>query len=365
MGRDVVRTLTAWEVGALGHKYNLADGHAALPCAVDDVPPDLLPRLQATPQRDLEERFVRAFGAASGEHLNRDELVMVATASQALSLTCLFLAREGITSVGLIEPAFDSLADTVRERSLTPVPVPEDDEEILRAVRDHDAVLLVVPNNPTGWSPSPATLEQIPALAARSGCTVVIDRTFRFYQPHTDRDVTAVLGRTGFHWITIDDTGKTWSTDESKVALLRSSSPHTLAALREYAEVAMTRVPSFNLHVVAEAIRREGGPARACEAALKNGQELDNVLRPLGFTPRSADSGLALYRLPDDCPLTGAQLADELLADGVAILPGAQFFWNTPADGRSLIRIALVRPQNYFSRALEEMQHGLRRSMRR
>src|SRR5690349_12713698 len=150
MGRDVVRTLTAWEVGALGQKYNLADGHAALPCAVDDVPPGLLPQLQATPQRELEDGFVQAFCAASGERVARDEMVMVATASQALSLACLFLARSGITSVGLIEPAFDSLADTVRERNLTPVPVREDDEEILRAVRDHDAVLLVVPNNPTG-----------------------------------------------------------------------------------------------------------------------------------------------------------------------------------------------------------------------
>ena len=363
MGTDVVRTLTAWEVGALGQKYDLADGHAALPCAVDDVPRDLLPRLQATPQRELEERFVRAFGEASGEDLARDDVVMVATASQALSLACLYLARHGITSVGLIEPAFDSLADTVRERNLTPMPVREDDEEILRAVREYDAVLLVVPNNPTGWSPSRATLDRIPALAAESGCTVVIDRTFRFFQPESDDGVTAQLGRCGFSWITIDDTGKTWSTDESKVAFLRSGSPRILDALREYAEVAMTRVPSFNLHVVAEAIRREDGSTRAGEAALKNGDQLERTLGEFGFTRQSRLSGLALYRLPDDCPLTGVQLADELLAEGVAILPGAQFFWHSPADGTSLIRIALVRPPGYFSRALVAMERGLRRHM--
>jgi len=365
MGRDVVRTLTAWEVGALGQKYNLADGHAALPCAVDDVPPGLLPQLQATPQRELEDGFVQAFCAASGERVARDEMVMVATASQALSLACLFLARSGITSVGLIEPAFDSLADTVRERNLTPLPVREDDEEILRAVRDYDAVLLVVPNNPTGWSPSPATLRQIPELAAESGCTVVIDRTFRFYQPESDDGVTALLGGPGFSWITIDDTGKTWSTDETKVAFLRSGSPRTLAALREYAEVAMTRVPSFNLHVVAEAIRRENGSQRAREAARKNGERLEHTLGAYGFTRRSRLSGLALYQLPDGCPLTGVQLADELLSEGVAILPGAQFFWNAPGDGTSLIRIALVRPPGYFDRALEAMEDGLRRHMRR
>lgn len=342
-------------------KYDLADGHAALPCAVDALPPTLMSELQRTPQRQLEDHFTKYFDEVCGDPAPASGTALVPTASQALAAVAAYLARQGRTSVGLIEPTFDSLSHTLSERGLTLHPVAEDDDAVLAAVTKYDAVLLVVPNNPTGWSPSASALRQLPALAAASGCLVVIDRTFRFYQEDL---VSACLAAEGFDWITIDDTGKTWSTVETKVSLLRSNSARILSDLRRITEMSFLLVPPLNLYVTAEAIRHEKGPRRAREAAAANGALLTHHLQELGFTSLSRPSGLALFRLPADAPLTAAQLTDELLADGVAILPGSQFYWATPNQGEALIRVALVRPLDYFENAVEAMRRGLRRCLR-
>ena len=219
--------LTALEARGLRSRYNLADGHAKLVPMVNGWRPRLLAELGATPQEELEQRFLSAYYSDDVDRPGPQDVIFCPSASLAIDTVAKHLRRSGRRRVGLIEPAFDNLVLLLRAQELAVTPVPEDLQALTAAAREYDALVLVIPNNPTGWVPTVAALRALADEAASHDCLIVLDQTFRFY---LREQVSSWITRSRCEWISIDDTGKTWSTLECKVSLLRASSGELCAS---------------------------------------------------------------------------------------------------------------------------------------
>jgi aspartate/methionine/tyrosine aminotransferase len=334
---------------------DLADGYAELDPIVE-LRADLFSHLKSTPRRRLEAEFLARYQRVSGESVDVNDVVFFLTASQAIGVVAKHLAAGGVRRIGIPEPTFDNLPRLLVAAGLEPVPVAENDEALLDAAGSLDAIFLVLPNNPTGWTPSRRALAALPAAARRSGCLVVIDRTCRFLQ---EEQYPEILGA-GFEWIDIEDTGKTWTTGGTKVAFVRAKSSLTLDAIWEGLDMHMKCVPALNLHIAAEVIAREDGAERIRRAIGLNREVLVNTLGPLGFELASRPLGVALLRLPQDCALGSTHLAEKVLTEGVEIMAGGRFFWHSPKAGEPFIRVSLARPTESFPHKIRALAKAIK-----
>jgi len=307
------------------------------------VPGDIFSRLATADRRALEQTFLDRYASVSGEFVAPDEVVFFLTAQLAVGAVARELARTGVRRIGVPEPTSPLLPHLLREAGLDPVPVPEDDDALLTVVDTLPAVFLVLPNDPTGWTPSPRALAALPAAAKASGCRVVVDRGFRFHQ---DRQFSRLF-LSDYDWIDIQDTGKTWSTGGTTLAFVRASMPSTVEALRRDRGHA-TAVPPLNFHVAAEAIVLEGGDHRVRRAVTRNRAVLESALGELGFSLASRPLGVALLGLPCGFPADATLLTERLRAAGVEVVSGRSFFWASPHRGEEFIRVCLVRPVDDF-----------------
>lgn len=359
-GYDSQLTLTAIEATALHAPCNLADGHAKLPPVIDALRPQLLQELATTPLRELENRFLKAFYPASWGQPAAEDVILCPSASLAIDTVAKYLHRSGRTRVGLIEPTFDNLFLLLRAQGLTVMPVPEDDAAIIRAAKTYDALILVLPNNPTGWVPSVATLQSVGECATKHDCLIVLDQTFRFYDPSR---LSSHITSSGCNWVTIDDTGRTWSTLECKVAFLQSRSAETLSHLETIAQEITLNVSPLSLYLTTETIRAEKREQRALEAIRANVNIMRQVLSPIGYKDLWRNLPVTLVQFPTCIGRDGCEASGILAQFGVAVLPGSQFYWSNPSLGDKYVRIALMRPGEDFRQAIERIcliteQHG-------
>jgi len=335
-------TLTAIEASGLDRPINLADGHAKLRPAARHLPGDLLHQLDRRSQVEIESKFLRTYGAAANEAV--PDAVLFPSASLAIDAVAKHLHQSGRLQVGLLEPAFDNLALLLRRAALDIKPVDEAEEDLVEAAAHCDALVLILPNNPTGWVPSQAALSRVAAAADKSGCLIVCDRTFRFFRP----GLGAWPRETACDWITIDDTGKTWSTLECKTSFVMASNPSALSQVKEIAQEITLNVSKVALYIATDAIERENGAARVRSVVLHNRRELSRTLLPIGYRLSSQSLSVALLELPSDLPFGAAEFSHFLAVNGIAVLPGPQFYWYEPQRGHSQIRIAMARPPSLF-----------------
>jgi aspartate/methionine/tyrosine aminotransferase len=345
-------TLTALEAVALDRPLNLADGHAKLLPALQVLPEDLLLSVHKTSQAILEAQFLEAYVAASRESFDPDRIVLVPSASQGIDTVAKYLRQSGRIQVGLLEPVFDNVMLLLRRAGLEINPIPEDEEAVLEAVKRYDSVFLVIPNNPTGWVPSSEVLRRLSTLARRHDCLIVNDRTFRFF---AEAALTSWAETRPIDWITIEDTGKTWSTLECKIAFLSSGRKETHRELVAIAQEVNLNVSPISLYLTADAIKRESGARRILDTVAINLRILDETLSPLGFERVSRPLSVALFRLPEHVDMTAQEFTQKLAQQGIVMLPGSQFYWATPSRGQSLIRVALARPVRLFQMGMAQL----------
>lgn len=343
--------------GRFPRQTGLADGYAELEPAFT-VPADLFTRLARSSPEQLQQDFLDCYETVSGEHVAVvEDTLFLPSASMAISVIGRRLAAEGVRRVGVPAPSFDSLPRLLSEAGLEPVPVPESDTQLIAAAAELDALYLVLPNNPSGWTPSDETLERVAGLARTRGCPVVIDRTCRFHQQRQ----YSHLFDLDFDWVDIQDTGKTWSTAGAKVSFVRCRSSLRLAALREDLDVHLRAVPAVNYWVATAAIRAEHGLERMQAAVRVNLEQLErSILGPLGFELVSQPLGVALLRLPPGCAMHSAHLAEKLGIAGFSVMPGREFYWADPEAGHAYLRLALVRPASAFRASVEALAEAIR-----
>jgi aspartate/methionine/tyrosine aminotransferase len=365
--------LTQHEIEALRTRFNLADAHthqgqSKSQRAIVSRLPELWYEAEGEMQATFERRFVEAFLRLHGQQtaLARGKGMLSYAASISTLGAAMYLKQRRM-AVTLVEPVFDNLRDILRNTEIELRPLPEsalaDPERIyerLSAAVSTEALFLVDPNNPTGFSMlghGRRGFEEVVRFCRDHGKLLIFDFSFASFALAGDVgrfDVYELLDGSGVSYMTIEDTGKTWPIQDAKCALLTVSDDIYEAVYNIHTSV-LLNVSPFVLNLVTHYV----------EDSMEDGWEsIRNVLE----TNRQAARGLldgTILRYQDAVvpvsvawfeitrpDLTATELQRILHSHGIYVLPGTYFYWDNPARGDRYVRMALARDPEMFRAAM-------------
>ncbi|MFF7307394.1 aminotransferase class I/II-fold pyridoxal phosphate-dependent enzyme [Streptomyces sp. NPDC008137] len=380
MSSQQPRNLTEFELMAQVSRLDLADGHAN-----HSLRPETLGSLESAFAAALKEerhglvhRVEREFLSALGRHTGQPYAAgsshIVYSASVGVDIMAKYLAVRRYRT-GMITPTFDNLPAlmTMTGVELVPVPelrvMPEPDLDALSRL-GLDALFLVLPNNPTGAVMDEAAVRRLFAWGAAQRVLIVVDASFRLLDPRACVDLIDMAEQADADAVTIDDTGKTVSLQDTKASVL--SVTHRMCdAVSEVVSHCLLNVSCLDLRLLTTVLTMppdhdEIGRARTL--ARRNRAVLRELLT-------SCDR---IGCLPDSSPGQESALSIEWLhigperdrvlrrcrGQGLQILPGQPFFWATgggeqPHTGE-WVRIALLRDPEEFRRGADIFASALR-----
>lgn len=379
---DSFADLTQHEIRALKTKYNLADAHTHQRQSpsqekIIEQLPSLWYQAEEDQQSYFESRLIDAFFLLHRQPTARllGRTMLSYSASVSTIVAAMYLKQRNM-SVALIEPCFDNLTDLMRNMGVPLTPLPE---ELLRdtgrirqrldAEIDADAIYLVDPNNPTGFSllsDGRAGFEAVIEHCVEHHRLLMIDLCFASFAlcDGTGRiDIYEMLESSGVNYIALEDTGKTWPIQDAKCAMLTTSSDIYADVYNIHTSV-LLNVSPFVLNLVGSYIEDsiDDGFASVGDLLVRNAQAareaLDGTI--LEYQHPKVNTSVSWYRiLPPE--LTATTLHQILLDQDVYVLPGTYFFWHEPERGERFIRIALAREPRVFAAAVARVREVLRR----
>ncbi|MEU1879087.1 enduracididine biosynthesis enzyme MppP [Streptosporangium sp. NPDC020072] len=356
---------------ALNSRLNMADGHARQALTpgqariIDDLP-NLFAKTAASPPEVVELDACRAYLGLLGQHSHPggDGRVLACySSSVAMEIFARAMVREG-GPVALIHPTFDNIPDILRGVGLRLVPLEEDrlhegdlDHDLLNSVR---CVFVTTPNNPTGRVLTEERLRALAAQCARHNVVLALDTSFRGFDPRGHYDHYRVLEDSGCRWVVIEDTGKLWPTLELKIGWLVFSAELGLPIPKIYSDILLGASP-----LVLALVQRfaedaaDGGLADLHRFIAGNRahvrQELSH-LPGVGFPDLDSRASVERVHVGDRSALdVWSALSDQ----NVYVLPCQKFHWANPAEGDSMLRIALARSAGPLSEATRALRHVL------
>ncbi|MBT2382895.1 pyridoxal phosphate-dependent aminotransferase [Streptomyces sp. ISL-11] len=382
-GPGLLPDLTQHEIQALRTHFNLADAHthqrqSAAQREIVSRLPELWYEAENGLQATYEQRFTEAFFRLHGQPtaLAKNKTLLSYAASISTMVAGMYLKKQRM-DVTLIEPCFDNLYDVLRNMDVPLYPIDEavlhdpDSlyERLSRQVRT-DALFLVDPNNPTGFSllkHGRKGFEEVVRFCKDHDKLLLIDfcfAAFTLFDPEVARfDMYELLESSGVRYLAIEDTGKTWPVQDAKCAMITASddirkevynlhtsvllnvSPFVLNMLTQYIEDS-TRDQLSSVRDVLDENR---------EAARKT---LDGSF--LRYEEPVVKVSVAWFRI-DHPELTATGLQRLLSAEDVYVLPGRYFFWSQPGKGEAYVRIALAREPKMFAKAMARTREVLDR----
>jgi aspartate/methionine/tyrosine aminotransferase len=372
--------ITQHEIHALTMDKNLADAHTHQSQSKSQAEniianlPTIWYEAEDATQAEMEQKFLRDFFRVANQEEVMDGYppMLVYASSIAMVIVANYFMKNKM-SVALIEPCFDNLHDIMKHMQIPMQPLKEewlnDPDKIydnLKANITSDVIFIVDPNNPTGHTMfkhgDKAYLELI-RYALDHDKLLVFDYCFA---PFVDNSgevpvprVYKLLNESGVKYIAIEDTGKTWPLQDTKVAILKVCeslykevySIHTAYLLN---------VSPFILNLVS---------AYICDSEKDKFESVYGLLRTNNKIARDILEGSALeymapdvsvsvawYKIKDDL-FTASELQEFVLNySEVYILPGTYFFWSDRSQGESFIRIALARNSDVFTSSLKGLR---------
>jgi aspartate/methionine/tyrosine aminotransferase len=372
--------LTQHEIQALKTRYNLADAHthqqqspgqreivAALPA--------LWYEAEETRQADLEDRFKEVFFRLHGQNSVRVDSTMLSYAASISTLVVgMYLRRKDI-SVSLVEPCFDNLPDVLRNVGVHPVPVPEDvlhdADHIYDRLADAvttDALFLVDPNNPTGFSllsHGRKGFEEVVRYCVDHDKLLVVDLCFAAFalaDPRFGRfDLYELLDASGVRYLALEDTGKTWPLQDAKCALLTCSRDLHEDVYNIHTSVLLDVSP-FILNFLARYVEDsiEDGMASVRDVITRNRETALKTLEGslLEHIDPAVNVSVAWFRITDE-KVKATELQRHLTQYDVYVLPGTYFYWNQPEHGERYVRLALARDPQEFEQSLVRLREAV------
>lgn len=370
-------SLTEFEISGLKTAFSFADGHA-----YHDMPPQLTPvinRLHTIWREaadksipEMEERFKRAVSRIIQSPVlgNHDFYSLCPTASNSIDIAGAWLAAKNYT-VGLLEPAFDNLHLLLKRRNVQIQSIHESDLADLDALAKKieknklKSLFIVSPNNPTGFQLNAQQFRELCELCKTKSVAIVIDVTFRLYS-RNGYDEYQILNETGNDYIVIEDTGKTWPTQDTKVSLMAYSASVATELRTLYEEVYLCH-SNFSVCLLSHLIER------TTEAGVDKVIWNDIDLRRSKLNGALKETGLKSAANQGACPMpvewlnctqmgmTDLELVEEVKKFGVALLPGRYFYWSTPEQHVDHVRVSLLRSAAMFDKGLLALQHALQK----
>ncbi len=363
------QNLTRYEWSGLVNRHNLADGHArqnqsrAQEAVVARLG-EIFCASEADDQVGIQREFEHAFYDFAGQPsvaARDDRPLHHYSASVSTEVVGNWL-RQARLRVGLLHPTFDNIA-AILQRQLVPLrPISErifsapDDPVFTRGC---DAVFLVLPNNPTGVDPSPEVLRAIADGCRARDQVLILDASFRFFSDRLRSwDQYAYFDEIGLRYIGIEDTGKTWPTLDLKVGSLVVDA-RLRPPLQRITDDFVLNVSPFIFRLLREYIATEDTLPWCVKVGQRNRAVLEEALAetPVTVVAAQAPMSVAWLELPDRW--RGSHACAWLSDRGVAVLPGAPFFWDDTRLGESHLRVALMRPEDEFVAGADALRHAL------
>lgn len=368
-------SLTEVEVEGLGYQYNFADGHAYHD--VNEHYTAIIDDLQSYWQEGknrsipaMEKAFKNQFAELidSPALQGNDHFSVCPTASNSIDIAAAWLRKEN-KRTALIEPAFDNLYLLLKRREVDVVSFDEHalkDPEKLAEVINHgqiDALFLVNPNNPTGLEMSEAEFVYLVEQCKIHNITLLLDRTFRIYG-NTQYDDYRILDEAQVDYVVIEDTGKTWPTQDMKISIMvypksvsatmrllyeevfLCSSNFALALLKQF--VAVTAQVGVDATIKNEVRNRYASVKDALEGTpLQVVENPEKCLLPLCWIDISKTG----Y---DDITFAGLLKQHE-----IAVLPGRYFYWDSKISHTGHIRVSLMKPDREFYEGIAHLKMAI------
>ncbi|WP_457792690.1 pyridoxal phosphate-dependent aminotransferase [Pseudomonas syringae] len=368
-----MNTLTDVEWNAFALPANLADGHAYHDMHVAFM--EIMKNLERiwseadkiTPPRmalDFKNSFSRLIKSPS--LMPHTHYKICPSASNSIDLIAAFLHGKNIRTV-LVEPTFDNLALLLQRRGVTVDSVSEDNLrhhlvdgnfDSIPAIKTAEAVFIVSPNNPTGYTLSLQEFKTLVAYCKRTEKLLVVDNSFRFFNRQGYDDYQVLL-ESGVNFIAFEDTGKTWPTQDLKASLIIYSDTVKVFFESLYNEIYLC-VSNFVLHLFShlfDATSAVGLKSVLWDVVDSNRALLRETLQGsvLRISETSKYSLLSVEWL--DCRLTGLtdiEFCKALATSGLGILPGRNFHWESSAhcSNHFNVRISLLKKGSDFKRAM-------------
>ncbi|MEU8787254.1 aminotransferase class I/II-fold pyridoxal phosphate-dependent enzyme [Streptomyces sp. NPDC048637] len=362
--------LTRYENIGINKEFNLADGHAhqgqnSTQQSIVAELPDLFYAAEKARQADSEDEFQQAFYSLAGQHsaVTHPRTFLCYSASLATDLVATYLSSKRLT-VRLLQPSFDNLATILKRRNIPLVPVAENEfaperlEAFLNSLGE-DALFLTLPNNPTGFSLDPAAFERVVGHCRVHGKILIIDCTFRFFATSPFWDQYEVLEKSGVSYIVVEDTGKTWPTQDLKCSILAVSKDLYDDMLELHNDI-LLNVSPFILRLLTSYVRdteRNGLDETIWSVIRSNRQALRDALQGSIFAPAFPQSTVSVeWTRIDHATLRSEHVVEALGQDHLGILPGDHFYWADHETGSQYIRFALARPCDWFVGACRHLR---------
>ncbi|MBE1464099.1 aminotransferase class I/II-fold pyridoxal phosphate-dependent enzyme [Kibdelosporangium phytohabitans] len=299
---------------------------------------------------DIELRAHQSFFGAMGQHsapFGKGRILSTYSSTIALDIVARVLA-ERIQEVAVLHPTFDNIADLFSARGLRLHPITEQriDDGDVELPSSIGAVVVVHPNNPTGWILTEERLRALAEACARNGQIVVMDSSFRGQDSRAHYDTYAVLEASGAEWIVVEDTGKLWSVSELKSGFLSWNEGSTLRFVKCFDEVMLSVSPVILLLIdkLAEEART-GGFAEMQTRLSEHRNLVAGLLEGTSLTLTDPGSRISVARitLPETGP-DAYKTYSSLVERGIHTLPCSRFYWARPHEGDRQLRLSLSRP---------------------
>jgi len=376
-----LRDITQHEVEALKHDYNMSDAHthqSQSPTQRNIVErlPDLWYNSESSRQCDLEQRFLSTFFRVQGRPaaMKNNNSMIVYAASIAMAITANYLRKKRMT-VSLVHPCFDNLVDLMKHIEVPLEALEEswlhEPSEIynnLKANVTGDAIFLVDPNNPTGFTlyqHGKLGWAELIRFAKENDKLLIFDFCFAAFMLGEKRveifDIYEMLESSGVSYIAMEDTGKTWPLQDAKASILKTSKD-IYEDVYDIHTAYLLNVSPFILNLVTEYIldSEQDNFASVHSLLLRNRAIAEGILSGSILEPVQPEVNVSvMWCKIKDPDLKASELKAYLTQFGIHVLPGTYFFWNEPERGEEYIRIALARNTEVFEPAIRSLRQAV------
>ncbi len=371
------KDITQHEIEALKFKYNLADAHthqsqSSSQQKIVESLPELWRESENTKQHEIEQRFTETFFRSQRQlHALKTPTMLVYAASVAMIMAANYLMKKKMR-VSLLEPCFDNIHDILKHMNVPLEPLQEawfyDPSKVYSNLEEYvktDAIFLIDPNNPTGFTLSKKSFLELFRYAKDYNKLLIFDFCFAsFLLPGTENAIFEIyeeLDKSGASYITIEDTGKIWPLQDTKVAMLKTSKDIYEEMFSIYTSY-LLNVSPFILNIVTKYVQDSvKDNFESVNSLLSRNREivkksLEGSL--LEFQEPKAKVSVAWFKIKNP-KVNAKDLQKVILAEGVYVLPGTYFFWSDHEKGDHYVRIALARNTDMFEAAVKLIRQAL------
>lgn len=360
----IKQKLTSWEWEGLISDSNLADGHAHQSLNLSQKKiinklPEIFKYSESKSQEKIQAEFEKYFFKKTGQ--KSYNLLPLPQYHPACSISIEVVAnllRIENKSLTLIHPTFDNLPDIFRRHNIDLNRIEESELLDIKKINkiSTDALMIVCPNNPTGFELSKKEFKTIVEVCKKKKIMLIVDFSFRLYSSFRFWDQYEMLYKSGVDFVVFEDTGKTLPTLDLKLGILLSSKSLN-SKLKDITNDFLLNVSPFIFALLTQYIKneKEDKPFSFQKIVDENRKILIEKFKYSNYIIENPKSKLSVAWIKIPNGGNSIKLSTFLEKNGIFVLPGNPFFWDNTELGNTYFRVALARPTDFFEKTITKL----------